>query len=52
MNQRNRRIISLSEENYRQLKEFGTAGDSFNRVITEILKKIKPQQTEIGVGTP
>lgn len=33
-----RRIV-VSENNYRKLKERGLAGDSFNDVITEILKK-------------
>ena len=33
-----RRIV-VSEHNYRKLKEQGLAGDSFNDVITEMLKK-------------
>jgi predicted CopG family antitoxin len=51
MSKRYRRLICLSDENYQALKQFGTVGDSFNDVMTQILKKIKPQQTEIRVGT-
>jgi predicted CopG family antitoxin len=47
----NRRIISVSDANYLALKRLGMAGDSFNDVLTQILNKIKPQQTEIRVGT-
>jgi predicted CopG family antitoxin len=46
-----RRLIAVSEANYLTLKRLGMAGDSFNDVLTQILKKIKPQQTEIRVGT-
>ena len=35
------RNIVVTENNYRKLKELGTAGDSFNDVITEMLKKIE-----------
>lgn len=31
--------ILVSDENYRKLKGLGGAGDSFNDVITEMLKK-------------
>jgi predicted CopG family antitoxin len=42
--------IAVSEENYLALKRLGSAGDSFNDVVTEVLKKIKqPLQTDIGV---
>lgn len=30
--------IAVSEENYRKLKSLGEAGDSFNDVVTELLK--------------
>ncbi len=50
MYKRYRRLISISEENYQVLKQFGTVGDSFNDVMTQILRKIKPRQTEIGFG--
>ncbi len=33
--------IVVSQENYQQLKECGDAGDSFNDVITNILKKLE-----------
>jgi predicted CopG family antitoxin len=42
--------IAVSEENYLALKRFGSAGDSFNDVVTEVLKKVKePSQTDTGV---
>jgi predicted CopG family antitoxin len=43
--------IAVSSENYLALKRLGSAGDSFNDVVTEVLKKEKePLQTDIGVG--
>jgi len=39
--------ISVSEENYLALKRLGSAGDSFNDVLTEVLKKIKSLQQQI-----
>jgi predicted CopG family antitoxin len=33
------KMIAVSEENYLTLKRLGSAGDSFNDVITEILKQ-------------
>lgn len=44
------RQIAVSEENYLFLKSLGKAGDSFNDVVTEMLKTIKPQRTDSGVG--
>jgi hypothetical protein len=42
-------MIAVSEENYLILKRLGRAGDSFNDVITEILKqKSKNRQPECG----
>lgn len=42
--------IAISEENYLALKRLGSAGDSFNDVVTEVLKKIKrPLQADTGV---
>jgi predicted CopG family antitoxin len=35
------KMIAVSEENYLALKKLGTAGDSFNDVVTEVLKKVK-----------
>jgi predicted CopG family antitoxin len=37
------KMIAVSEENYLKLKGLGRTGDSFNDVITEILKQ--KQQT-------
>jgi hypothetical protein len=43
--------IAVSKENYLALKRLGNAGDSFNDVVTEVLKKVKqPLQTDIRVG--
>jgi predicted CopG family antitoxin len=33
------KTISVSEDNYRTLKNLGGAGDSFNDVITELIGK-------------
>lgn len=33
--------ISVSCENYQKLKKLGGAGDSFNDVITEVLRKLE-----------
>ena len=43
--------ISISRENYLTLKELGCAGDSFNDVITEILKKKALPQIRSGLAT-
>jgi predicted CopG family antitoxin len=39
--------ISVSQENYLALKRLGSAGDSFNDVVTEVLKKMKLLQHQI-----
>ena len=39
MNSTNLKHIVVSEENFQELKNLGRAGDSFNDVITVILKK-------------
>jgi predicted CopG family antitoxin len=45
------KLIAVSEDNYLALKRLGSAGDSFNDVVTEVLKKVKePSQTDIRVG--
>jgi predicted CopG family antitoxin len=45
------KMIAVSEENYLTLKRLGSAGDSFNDVVTEVLKKLKqPLQTDTRVG--
>ena len=41
------KMIAVSEENYLTLKRLGGAGDSFNDVITEILKH-NPQTGPTG----
>jgi predicted CopG family antitoxin len=38
------RLISVSEANYSALKKKGCAGDSFNDVITEVLRRIEIQE--------
>jgi predicted CopG family antitoxin len=51
MSSKTLKMIAVSEENYLVLKRLGSAGDSFNDVVTGVLKKIKePLQTDIGVG--
>lgn len=44
--------IAISDENYHTLKSLGKAGDSFNDVVSEMLKIVKKQQTDSGVGAP
>jgi len=44
------RQIAISEENYHTLKSLGKAGDSFNDVVSEMLKIIKPQRPDYRVG--
>jgi predicted CopG family antitoxin len=41
--------IAVSEKNYLTLKSLGRAGDSFNDVLTEVLRKIN--STKITVET-
>jgi hypothetical protein len=44
------RQIAVSQANYLTLKRLGTTGDSFNDVLTEVLKKVtKKQQNDAGV---
>ena len=33
--------ISISNDNYQKLKKLGGAGDSFNDVITEVLRELE-----------
>ena len=33
------KLIAVTFENYNSLKELGTAGDSFNDVVTKLLKE-------------
>jgi predicted CopG family antitoxin len=42
--------IAVSKENYLAIKRLGSTGNSFNDVVTEVLKKVKePLQTDTGV---
>jgi predicted CopG family antitoxin len=43
-------MIAVSEDNYMALKRLGNAGDSFNDVVTEVLKRItKNNEQEVAV---
>ena len=44
--------ILVSDKNYRKLKTLGSAGDSFNDVITDILNKMNCLQQSTGVPAP
>jgi len=46
------RNIVVTEKIYRKLKGLGSAGDSFNDVITNVLEKINGLQQSTGVGAP
>lgn len=37
------KMIAISEPNYFELKKLGCAGDLFNDVVTELLRKVKNQ---------
>jgi len=39
------RQIVVDEENYKALKDLGKAGDSFNDVITGMIRKVKEEKT-------
>lgn len=39
-------MIAVSEDNYLALKRLGSAGDSFNDVVTEVLKKLEVAQSQ------
>jgi predicted CopG family antitoxin len=39
------RHIVLDEQNYQALKKLGCAGDSFNDVVTDVLKRLQLPQT-------
>ena len=49
MNSKNLKQIVVTKENYSKLKKFGFAGDSFNDVITELLKKLEEKWKRIIV---
>jgi hypothetical protein len=46
------KMIAVSQENYLALKRLGSAGDSFNDVISEILKEQKLPQASQKVAHP
>ena len=46
------RHIIVTDKNYRILKGLGSAGDSFNDVISDILEKTNSLQQSDGVPTP
>jgi predicted CopG family antitoxin len=37
--------ITVSERNYHNLKRLGSAGDSFNDVVTQLLKRLQQAQS-------
>jgi predicted CopG family antitoxin len=43
MSSKQLKLISVSQENYLTLKRLGCAGDSFNDVITVVLKKLEAE---------
>jgi predicted CopG family antitoxin len=43
--------IAVSKENYLALKRLGSAGDSFNDVVTEVIKQLKTP-LQIGQTSP
>jgi predicted CopG family antitoxin len=42
----NLKLIAVTPENYWHLKNLGKAGDSFNDVVTRLLKKDKEQDNK------
>ena len=42
--------IAVNESNYQALKELGHAGDSFNDVITQVLKKVRTGAEGVAKG--
>jgi predicted CopG family antitoxin len=51
LNKEYKRIV-VTDINYRKLKGLGSAGDSFNDVITDLLEKINSLQQSTGVPAP
>ena len=45
MPQKDRCFIVVSKRNYDQLRKLGVATDSFDAIITKLLKQTKPQDT-------
>jgi predicted CopG family antitoxin len=46
MTYRTLKMIAVSEDNYLALKRLGSAGDSFNDVLNEVLKNWKVKEAE------
>jgi predicted CopG family antitoxin len=44
------RQIVVDDHNYKELKQLGHAGDSFNDVITQVLEIVKNRQNKIEVA--
>jgi predicted CopG family antitoxin len=44
------RNIAISQDNYQKLKTLGTAGDSFNDVISKVLSEIDAEQKPSVIG--
>jgi predicted CopG family antitoxin len=42
------RQIVVDDHNYKALKQLGHAGDSFNDVITQVLKKVKNETEAVA----
>jgi predicted CopG family antitoxin len=43
-------MIAVSEDNYLALKRLGNAGDSFNDVVTEVLRRVSGKnEREVAV---
>jgi predicted CopG family antitoxin len=43
------KLIAVSEENYEILKRLGNIGDTFNDVVTVVLKKIDTTNRKPGI---
>ena len=50
MSSKNLKQIAVSEENYLILKGLGSAGDSFNDVVTDVLKKVTQPEKPAKMG--
>jgi predicted CopG family antitoxin len=46
------KMIAVSEENYFTLKKLGSAGDSFNDVVTEVLKQVEKNKNKLSRTIP
>ena len=46
------KMIAVSEANYLALKKLGSAGDSFNDVVTEVLKQVEKNENKLSRTIP